>query len=166
MVNTRTMLWAAVAVVIAVAAWVLLLPGEEKKVKRQFARLCSEVDKTSNEGMLETALRARRTEALFAPSCVVAIGEQWVDGATDAGTLVAQGFQARMQLASLKLSFSDFKVSFPQRDLASCEVIAKLAGVTTGGEKVDESREMVWELRKLEGSWRFSTVKQVEVLKK
>ncbi len=166
MVNRKVVIWIVCAVILAVAAWVFLLPSEEKRVKRQFSRLCAEVGKAPNEGMLETALRLRRAEALFAPSCLVEIGEQWIDGATDAASLVAQGFQARMQFASMTLGFSDFKIAFPKDDQASCEVIAKLVGVATSGGNVDEAREMVWELRKLDGSWRFSAVRQVQVVRR
>ena len=166
MVNRKMAVWIVCVVAVAVAAWLLLLPGDEKKVKRQFTRLCSEVGKEPNEGMIETALRVRRAEALFAPTCLVAIGEQWIDGATDAASLVAQGFQARMQFASMTLSFSDFKITFPKADQASCEVVAKLVGTTTSGGKIDEAREMVWELSRLEGSWRFSAVRQVQVVRR
>ena len=108
----------------------------------------------------------RRTEALFAPRCTVATAEAWFNGEMDAGSLVAQGFQVRMQFASIKLSFSEFKMSFPGEGLARCEVVAHLSGIGPGGMKVDEAREMVWELRKIEGAWRFEKATEVVILKK
>lgn len=166
MVNRKMILSISGVIIVAVAAWMFAVPGEDKKVKRQFSKLCSHLNKESNEGILDTAFKLRRTGALFAPKCTVTMSEAWLNGTTDGSTLVAQGFQGRMQFASMNLSFSAFKISFPAEDLARCETIAKLAGIGPAGMKVDESREMVWELRKIEGAWRFENISEVVVLKK
>ena len=166
MVNRKMVLWLAGAILVAGIIVVFGMPGEEAKVKKQFSRLCDQINKEPGEGILDTAVKLRRTEELFASKCTVVMSEPWLNGDSDRSTLVAQGFQGRMQCPVMKLSFSDFKVSFPKPDLARCEVIARVTGIGPGGGAMDESREMTWGLRKIEGSWLFEEIAEVVVLKK
>lgn len=167
MVRRKQAVWAAIAVAALAAAWFVFAPSPEKKVKRRFALLSESVSKTSaGEGLIDTALRLRKTEALFAPTCSVRVAEAWFDGTDRNSVIVAQGFQARMQFSAFKLGFSDMKVSFPEPGLAACDLVARLEGTLSNGQGVNEVREMRWLLRKHDGKWLFETIEVVEALKK
>jgi hypothetical protein len=64
------------------------------------------------------------------------------------------------------LTFYDFNIAFPEKEITQVTLTARLRGRSTAGEQVDETRELECDLKKGEKKWLFSSIEVVEVLKK
>jgi hypothetical protein len=64
------------------------------------------------------------------------------------------------------LKFYDLKVSFPEKDLAQVNLTGRLTGKSVSGEHVDETRELICLLKKVEKKWLFNSFEVIEVLKR
>jgi hypothetical protein len=169
MVRLKPLLITGLIIVIGVVAVFCLLPNEEKRVRKQFDLLAQYVAKEPNEDLLSAANRAKNIGRLFADPCEFkAEGDSFysLTGKYSREELISYAFRGRSYFSSLSLKFHDLKIEFPEREAAKVRVTATLSGRSASGESVDEAREFLSVLQKIEKKWLFSQFEVVEVLKR
>lgn len=169
MVKLKPLLIAGLIVMIGVLAVFYLLPSEEKKVRKQFDLLSQYAAKEPNEDLLSAANRAKNIGRLFADPCELkAEGDSFysLTGTYSREEMAGYAFRGRSYFSSLSLKFHDLKIEFPERETASVRLTATLSGRSTSGENLDEAREFLSVLQKIEKKWLFSRFDVVEVLKR
>jgi hypothetical protein len=122
--------------IIASLAILYFFPSDEKKVKRQFALLAQWASKDPDEKPLAMAQRVKKIGSLFAEKCNLHF-----PGHSISGTL-------------------------PEERKAQVALTGRLTGKAQSGESLDETRELLCVLKKVEDKWLFSEFEVVEVLKK
>ena len=169
MVRLKPFLIGGLVILIGVLAVFYLLPSEEKKVRRQFDLLSQYVAKEPNEDLLSAANRAKNIGRLFVDPCgFKAEGDSFytLTGKYSREELTGYAFRGRSYFSSLSLKFHDLKIEFPERETAEVRLTARLSGRSASGENVDEAREFLSVLQKIEKRWLFSQFEVVEVLKR
>jgi len=165
-VNMKNIIIAVLAVAVGIVAVVHFYPSEQKKIRKQFAVLSSEVSKDRSESLLAMAYKTQTLPKLFDANCVITVKAEMIAGSYTPEEIASLAARARAQFSSLTLSFSDLKIELPARDLAKVDLTAKLTGKAGNGDGVNDVRELIATLRKVDGTWLFSAFSEVEVLKK
>ncbi|MBW2059596.1 MAG: hypothetical protein JRJ26_19065 [Deltaproteobacteria bacterium] len=140
--------------------------SEEKRVRKQFALLAGWVSKDPGEKPLTTARKIRGARALFAEKCEVKAPIDSLSGTYTLQEISSYAARARQQFSRLSLRFYDLSIEFTDRERATAFVTANLTGRSTGGEGLDETRELQCMLAKIGDKWLFTSLQVVEVLKK
>ncbi len=169
MVKPKHLLIAGLIALIGVLAVFYLLPSEEKKVRKQFELLAQYAAKEPNEDLLSAANRAKNIGRLFADPCELkAEGDSFysLTGTYSREEMAGYAFRGRSYFSSLSLKCQDLKVEFPDRETASVRLTLTVLGRSTSGENVDEAREFLAVLQKIEKKWLFNRFEVVEVLKR
>lgn len=159
----------AVAIAMVILGTLLvsyLFPSEEKKVRRQFRQLAECVSKKPVENAITMAQKTRNLGALFDESCTLTLPSDFTSGTYTPEDIMAYAVRGRAFFIDLSLTFYDLSVTFPEKGVAKVTVTANLRGTSTGGDQVDDTREIQCQLRKKEKRWLFSEVGVVEVLQK
>jgi hypothetical protein len=165
-VKLKYIILAGLAVAIGIAAAIILLQSEEKRVKKQFRLLSDRASKDKEENLLATARRAKNIGALFAEKV-----EFNTHFAPFSGTLTPEeisGYAARGRslFSTFDVKFYDFEIQFPGEGTAEVTLTARAKGKLLSGELVNETHEMECQLTKVDSKWLFSRFEMVEVLKK
>ena len=156
-------------VLIGIMAVFYLLPGEEKKVRKQFDLLSQYVSKEPGEDAFSMANRIQNIRRLFAENCEFKIeGDPFYSfsGNYTREEVAGYALRGRSHFSVLALKFHDLKMEFPDRGTARVQVTARLTGKSAAGENVNEARELMCVLSKIEKRWLFSIIEVVEVLKR
>lgn len=169
MVKLKLILIGGLIVLIGVAAVFYLLPSEEKKVRKQFDLLSRYVTKEPGEDLFSMANRIQNIGKLFAKNCEFKVeGDPLYafSGNYTREEVAGYALRGRSHFSNLSLRFHDLKVEFPEKGMAKVGMTARLSGKTAGGENVDEVREFLCSLQKIEKKWLFTQFEIVEVLKR
>jgi len=166
MVKMKYLIAAFLIVVVAISAALLFFPSEERKVKRRFALFSDYVSKDSKENTITMASKIKRITALFSEHCNFMISDHSLSGNYTREDISGMALRGRAYFSTLDLKFYDLKVSLPEKDLARVNVTARLSGQSVDGERVDETRELMCLLKKVEKNWLFSSLEVIEVLRK
>jgi len=169
MVRLKHVIIAGFVVLFGILAVFYLLPSEEKKVRKQFDLLSYYVGKESGEDLLSMANRVKNIGRLFAENCEFKIeGDPFYafSGNYSREEVSGYAFRGRTVFSNLALKFHDVKVEFPEKGTAKVNLTARLTGRSTAGENVDEVRELLCVLKKIEKQWLFSQFEVVQVLRK
>ncbi len=174
--RTRNSAKAGKTIIIAIIALLVVMIGgwgvftffksEEKKVKKQFRTLSEWVSKEPNENTITMAYKVKKIGTLFAESCRFKISVDLLSGQYTPDEISSYAARGRSQFIKLHLKFDDLKIEFPENETAKVGLTARLSGTSTTGEWVDETRELICVLKKIEKHWLFSVFEVVEVLKK
>ncbi len=169
MVNFRNALIAALVLVFGILATLYFLPGERKKVEKQFRLLSQYVAKEPGEDLFSMANRIQNMGQLFAETCEFKIEDDplySLSGDYTRDEVKGYALRARSYFSDLSLKFDDVEVNFPEKGTAKVKLTGRLTGKSTVGEAVDETRELVCVLKKVEKKWLLTKLEGVEVLKK
>lgn len=154
-----------------VAAAVLVVMGclhqsPTRQVLRRFEDLAALVSKSGPESPVQLAIKGQMLQEYFTQPAELRSGFYGMEGSLMPTDIASQTLAARNMFTTLTLRFPDVSVSFPQRDAATATLTARLHGVLSGGEAVEEIREMRCELRRVDRKWRFASCEFVNVLAK
>jgi hypothetical protein len=166
MVKIKNLLIALILVIIAVGAAILLFPSEDKKVKKQFALLSERISKEPGENTFTMAQKVKSLGTLFTEKCELKEPIHSLSGSYTREEITSLALQGRAYFYSLSLKFQDLDISFPGEGSAKVILVARLSGKSTLGEYVDEMRELVCLLKRIEKKWLFSQIEAVEVLRR
>ncbi len=169
MVKLKHAIFAGFAVLIGILAVYYLLPSEEKKVRKQLDLLSQYVSKEQGEDLFSMANRIKNIGRLFAENSEFKIeGDSFYSfsGNYSREEVSAYALRGRSYFSNLSLKFHDLKIEFPEREVARVNLTSRMTGKSTSGENVDEAREMLCVLKKIEKQWLFSGFEVVEVLKR
>ena len=165
----RPFLIAGLTVLVAALAVFYFFPSEEKKVRKQFESLSRYVTKEPGEDLLSMANRTQNIGKLFAQECQFNIeGDSFYafSGNYSREDVAGYALRGRSYFSNLSLKFHDLKIEFPEKGVAKVRLTAVLSGKSTGGERVEDAREFLCVLQKIERRWLFSRFEGIEVLKK
>lgn len=167
MVNLKTLVLAALVVVVATVAALRLWPSDERAIRQQIAKIETLGSKARDEKPVESLLRARQLAELFAdPSSLE------VESANFTGQYPRKQIQERIALArgsytSATVSVHDLTLDIsttdPQTATLRCTLRVKGEG---NSQPMADVQELSAELRKVEGDWLLAAVTLVEVLER
>jgi hypothetical protein len=166
MVKIKYLIAALLIAMVGISAAFLFFPSEEKKVKKRFALLSKDVSKDSGENTFIMANKIKGISDLFAENCNFTVSDYSLSGNYTREEISGIALRGRAHFSTLGLKFYDLKVSFPEKDLAQVNLTARLTGKSVHGEQVDETRELICLLKKVEKKWLFSSLEVIEVLKR
>jgi hypothetical protein len=166
MVKVKYLIVALLIGIIGILAAFLFFPNEEKKVKQKFTLLSEHMSKDSGENTFMMANKIKGISALFGENCNFIVSDYSLSGNYTREEISGIALRGRAHFSTLGLKFYDLKVSFPEKDLAQANLTARLTGKSVHGEHVDETRELICLLKKVEKKWLFSSLEVIEVLKR
>jgi len=169
MVKRRHLLIGFLILLGGILIWKILFPSEEKRVIQRFELLSQYTEKKANEDILSTANRIKNLSQLFSNPCDFKIeGDPFYSftGSYSREEIGGYALRGRSYFLDLSLHFSDYKIKFSDRETAQVQLIGRLTGKTTAGERVDEVRELLCILKKIEKAWLIARLEVVEVLKR
>jgi hypothetical protein len=166
MVKIKYLIIAFLIVTVGILATSLFFPSEEKNVKKRFALLSEHMSKGSGENTFIMANKVKGICVLFGENCNFTVSDYSLSGNYTREEVSGIALRGRAHFSNLGLRFHDLKVSFPEKDLARVNLTARLTGKSVYGEHVDETRELICLLKKVEKKWLFSNFEVIEVLKK
>ncbi len=155
-----------IVVLAAIVVVIIFFPTETGRVKKQFRSLARLIAKESDESNLTMALKIKNIQSLFAPTCQLDIPAQDFSGTYSNKEIAQNAAVARSQFSEISLKFYDLDVDFPEEGTARAFTTAKLIGISTEGDAIDETHELECTLQKIKDNWLFTDVEVVEVLKK
>ncbi len=156
----------AFIVVAGIVVAIMLIPSEEKRVRKQFHLLSERVSKSPEENPFTMLQKMKDIGALFDEHCDMKVSDQSLSGSYTRQEISTYAGSARSYVAQLDLKFYDLRIIFPEKEVARVNLTARLTGRSTAGERVDETRELECVLRKVDKQWLFSEIEAIEVLKK
>jgi hypothetical protein len=166
MVKIKYLIVALLIGIVGILAAFLYFPNEEKKVKKKFALLSEHTSKDPGENTFTMASKIKGITTLFGESCNFTVSDYSLSGSYTREEISGIALRGRAHFSTLGLKFYDLKVSFPEKDLTQVNLTARLTGKSVYGEHVDETRELICLLKKVEKKWLFSSFEVVEVLKR
>jgi hypothetical protein len=166
MVKMKHLVIALLIVMVGISATFLLFQSEEKKVKKKFALLSEHMSKDSRENTFVMASKIKGITALFGENCNFTVSDYSLSGSYAREEISGIALRGRAHFLNLGLKFYDLKVSFPEKVLAQVNLTARLTGKSVYGEQVDETRELICLLKKVEKKWLFISFEVIEVLRK
>jgi hypothetical protein len=166
MVKIKNLLIASFILIVGIGAIFFFFPNEEKKVKKQFTLLSEWVSKDYGENTFIMAQKVKNIGALFMESCELEEPVHSLSGSYTRDEITGMALRGRAHFSNLSLKFYDLNISFPEKGVAKVTLTGKLTGKSTFGEYLDETRELAFQLRKIEKKWLFSRFEVVEVLRK
>jgi len=166
MVKMKYLIIALLIVMVGILATLLFFPSEEKKVKKRFVLLSEYMLKDPGENTFVMANKIKGISALFGENCNFTVSDYSLSGNYTREEISGIALRGRAHFSNLGLKFYDLKISFPEKDLAQVNSTARLTGKSVYGEHVDETRELICLLKKVEKKWLFSSFEVIEVLKR
>ncbi len=153
-------------VILGIVVVITLIPSEEKRVKKQFQLLSNWVSKSPEENALTVLHRMKSIGNLFDEHCALQIEDRSLSGSYTRQEIATYAGGARSYVSQLDLKFYDFRITFPEKEIANVNLTARVMGRSTAGERIEETREVECVLRKMDKQWLFSQIEVIEVLKK
>ena len=157
------LIFVAVAVVIAVF---FLFPSDKTKIRRQFESLSSLVSKEKGESGIAMVYKTNALAALFADSCSFEFSQNAMSGEYTPEQITSNAAKGRAQFSRISLDFYDI-IPDIKDDVAVVETTVRFHGEIKDSARVaEETREIQCRLKKIDGKWKFSCFRVVEVLRK
>ncbi len=153
-------------VIPGIIVMIAVIPSEEKRIKKQFQLLSDWISKSPEENALTLLQRMKYIGNLFDEPCGFKIKDPSLSGSYTRQEIATYAGSARSYVSQLDLKFYDFRITFPEKEIANVNLTARLTGRSTAGERIEETRELECVLRKIDKQWFFSQIEVVEVLKK
>lgn len=152
--------------VVTGSLWFWLGSSDDKKIRKQFAKLAENVTKEPKEGNILMVCKMQVLGTLFATPCDIDIPGSHLSGTYSPEEILSNVSRARMRFSSLKLEIYDVKVNITGENTANAVFTARLSGVVNNDKSADEIRELDAVMEKIDGKWIFSSFKVVDVLEK
>jgi len=162
----KLLVFLVIAVAATAFAALYLFPSDRTKIKKQFDSLSSLVSKEKGESAFAMAYKVNAIANLFADSCSFEFYKNYMTGDYTPEQITSNAVKGRGQFSKISLDFYDI-VPDIQNDAAVVETTVRFHGEIKDSAKVaEETREIQCKLKKIEGKWKFTSFKVVEVLKK
>ncbi len=142
------------------------LPSEEKRIKEQFSLFAEWFSMEQAENPFSLGYKMNKMGELLCEKVTLKIPDYDLSGIYPRSEIISFTARARLPFSQLSLQFHDFQISFPDSETARVTVTGRITGKRVSEEKMEETRELEWILKKAEKEWRFSGMEVTEVLKK
>ena len=166
MVKRKHIVIAGVVLAGGIIAFFLFFQSEEAKIKRQFKRVASKIEKAPEESVIVSATKANRISRAFTKTCNVHAPDYAFSKDLSSDELSTCILSMRSQYSEISVKLYDFVIDFPEKERATVTLTATVEGKLTTGESTAETHEVKCGLRKIEDMWRIKEVDIVQVLKK
>jgi hypothetical protein len=155
-----------VIVVAALFSALYLFPSDRAKIRKQFESLSNLVSKEKGESAFTMAYKVNALASLFADNCSFEFSQNYMAGEYSPEQITSHAAKGRSQFSKISLNFYDI-VPDIQNDVAVVETTVRFNGEIKNSAKfAEETREIQCRLNKIDGKWKFTNFKVVEVLKK
>ncbi len=168
MVGRRPFLLLLAAAILAFAAWRLLAPSEERRVRKVFDRVSELLDKSGTEPVFAAAAKARDLAALVEPDARLDIPERNLAFNLKGDGLARQIALVRAQTQFIHVTFEDLSVVFSDEDtaLVSADVFFRGSSDMMGFSGSD-ARALAATLKRGDGGdWRFAAIALNSIVEK
>jgi hypothetical protein len=154
----------AAALLLAIWAWRVWWPNDERQIKRELQEFVSEFNRGGSDG-LGTVVHAAKLGAHFTDDVVVDLGPGTAP-IRGRETLVAMAARLQPRTAAFALEFADVSVALGSNATAdvSLTAVIRRRSAATGEESLD-AREFTAGLVKQDGRWRVNRVTAVDTLR-
>lgn len=165
MYRYRQALYLVVAVLgVAVLVW-WLRPSDQRRIRKQFQRLCQTLNKVSPENNSTTALKMLTFGYLFTDQIEIRLRQFPYNGVMSAELLTSQAARGRALCETIALQPLDLGITLDTPESATVLCVFK-ARLVTPYALYDEVRHFQASLRKVDNSWRFSGFADDGILEK
>jgi len=147
----------------SVAAWWLLHEDAETKIRRAHEELNVLLNKEEGQASSAPILNARALRDMFADACSVTGDAEVFTGIYTPEDMVGTIIQVQALFQRIELTFSELEVEFSAADDARVRFSAVLAAQRSAGAQVDEVRDVISRMRKVDGNWLFAEFNLVEL---
>lgn len=156
-VSRRTLLWVAVAALLAGLGWWFFADSDEAKIRARIDQIASAVETKADENMAFRALRLRRVfeEGLEPNASLRAPELQDTSGVKELAMLAASVPRFYGEL-DVSIGKTDVHVE-PAANQARATALVTVSG-RMGGELRRDERSVVFVLRKRDGDWRIELI--------
>jgi hypothetical protein len=165
-VKLKYIILAGLAVAIGIVVVVILLPSEEKRVKKPFRLLSDFASKDKEENLLATARKARNIGALFSEKVEFKTNLAPFSGTLTPDEISGYAARGRSLFSTFDLKFYDIEIQFPEERTAVVTLTARAKGKLLSGELLNETHEVECQLTKSGSKWLINRFEMVEVLKR
>lgn len=150
----------------AVFAVLYLFPSDRAKIRKQFETLSILVSKEKGESGIIMAYKVNALASLFADNCSFEFSQNYMAGEYSPEQITSHATKGRAQFSKISLTFYDI-VPDIQKDVAVVETTVRFNGeIKNSARFAEETREIQCRLNKIDGKWKFTSFKVVEVLRK
>ena len=171
-IRAKHIIWCAVVIVLLAAGgtglWLYLRPTDENLIRTRFVRLTSLASKSTKEGALPAAARAKEIASLFSGKSTFSVdGLEWMAGPFNHEALSGNIFRSRAMFDKLSLSLDDLELDIDSpHKKAKVYLSAVLSGTLKDGKTIREVRELECNLLKTDNGWVFDSFKVRRLIKK
>ena len=171
-IRTKHIVWTAVILILMVLTgiglWYYLRPTDENLIRARFSRLSELASKTTKEGALPAAGKAKEMAELFSEKSTFAVdGLDWMAGPFTRKALSGNIFRSRAMFDKLKLSLDDLELDIDkEKGTATVHLSAVLSGTLKDGKTMREVRELQSRLIKTDEGWIFDSFEVRRIIKK
>lgn len=157
--NLRNLILAALAVIAALAAFLILRPSDERRIRGVFERVADQVARRPNEPLVISAAKARSLAGLCADPLRFSVPELGSVLTLEADRLTAVVNAVRTQEQEIEVRFADLDVTFTGPDEALVRARAEFnARPDNFGFPHGEDRAVEAVMVRRGSSWVFSGV--------
>ena len=171
-IQTKHLVWSAVLlillVLLGIGLWLYLRPTDENLIRERFGKLAALASKSSKEGALPAAARAKEIASLFSDSSSFSVdGLDWMAGPFTRQALSGNIFRSRAMFDKLKLSLDDLELDIDSgQGRAKVFLSAVLSGTLRDGRSIREVRELESNLSRSDEGWLFQNFRVRQIIKK
>lgn len=151
------------AVVLVGLCVYLMMPQDERLIRKHLTSLAETLDKEEGESALVAAVTAKSIAGFFTRDASIHVGPP-VGTLQGHQAITASAIRARPALAQATFAFKDVGVTLNSESLAEVEATVELKATHRTGEKDYQVRELRLVLSKVDGDWLISQVETVATL--
>jgi len=154
------------AVGVGVLVYRYLHPSDETRIRQQVEALAMRFSKPAAEPAAAMAVKMQRFGELFADTCELDLQGFHGNGTFTSSEIVSHAARVRSGFHAVRLTFPDVVVRVETKTEAAATVTARLRVDHDPSRFTEDTREIICQLRKVDGVWRFAAFREEMVLKR
>lgn len=138
----------------------------EQQIENQIKKFLSMASKSSGDRLSTGLLKSKRLESLFTPHCKFYVGVSSFSGTYTPMQISANAMRCRSMFKYVKFSAHDLEINLSSPSTATVDFTGSLSALTKRGKSIEDYKDLVCELRLIEGEWLIYSVSIREIMKK
>lgn len=157
--KTGVALALAVVVVSGIIAWRLFFRDSDKAaIRKHLHRICELASKYPNEGNARGLLKSEALQSMFHEPCYLDIRAHLFVGQYTRREIAANSMRYRSFFNHVYITLHDLEIELLSPTEARAEFTGACDGILKNGERVNQYRELVCELIKIDNNWLVARV--------
>lgn len=165
MVNIKNIVIVLLVILAAGFIAIRFWPGDERAIRKQLALIEEAGSRDPAEKPVESLLKSRQIAGLFNDPCELTIEAADYRGVFDRKQIMDRLALVRSSSSRVIVEIYDISIDFPEKQTAAVSLTLRLRS-ESGNDTVADVHEVAATLRKIEGTWLFTSVRIVEVLER